>query len=276
MEFLGKVAIVTGAGAGIGKAVALALAENGADVVVNSIGGVRAEQVAANIKALGRRSLAFAADVSKAVEVQGIVEKTVEEFGTVDILVNNAGVSTPLLIDDMTEKDWDWVVNTNLKGAFLCSKAVTSIMQKNRYGKIINISSTAAHRLSWGSGANYAASKAGLLALTRQIAYELAHFNINVNAVCPGPTRTEISARTEKEIEQERQLTPIGRWSTPEDQAQAVLFLASEKARQIVGVALDIDGGRSLASGTWEDYLSRRRRFSASRTGKEIRKGFQE
>ncbi len=259
MELSGKVAIVTGAGGGIGKAVSIALAENGADVVVNDIDEKKAERVCENIKALGRRSLAFLADVSKSKEVQALVQRTVEEFKTIDILVNVAGVSTPLLIEDLTEEDWDRVLDINLKGTFLCSQAVASIMKKNRSGKIIIISSTGAKVLCRGSGPNYTASKAGLLGLTRHFAFELAHYNINVNAVCPGPTLSEIAPRTAEEIEYTRQRTPIGRWSTPEDLAHVVVFLASEKARQIVGASIDIDGGWPLEfGGDWEQYYKRR------------------
>lgn len=259
MELAGKVAIVTGAGGGIGRAVSIALAENGADVIVNDIDEKKAERVCNEIRALGRRSLAFVADVSKSREVQALVQKTVEEFGTVDILVNIAGVSTLLFIEDLTEDDWDRVVDINLKGAFLCSQAVTSIMKKNRSGKIINISSTGAKLLCRGSGPNYTASKAGLLGLTRHFAFELAHYNINVNAVCPGPTLSEIAPRTAEQIEFTRQRIPIGRWSTPEDQASVVVFLASERARQIVGASIDVDGGWPLDfGGNWEEYSNRR------------------
>ena len=215
MELSGKAAIVTGAGGGIGRAVSIALAENGADVVVNDIDEKKAERVCNEIRALGRRSLGFLADVSKSKEVQALVQKTVEEFGTIDILVNVAGVSTPLLVEDLTEEDWDRVLDINLKGTFLCSQTVAPIMKKNRSGKIIIISSTVAKLLCRGSGPNYTASKAGLLGLTRHLAFELAHYNINVNAVCPGQTLSEIAPRTAEEIEYTRQRIPIGRWSTP-------------------------------------------------------------
>lgn len=241
-----KKAIVTGAGSGIGRAIALTLAKEGADIVVADVDPGAAEKVASEVKSLGRRSLAIKVDVTKRNDVDQLVKKTLDTFETIDILVNNAGIVKHGPPEEETEASWDAMMAVNLKGEFLCSQAVGIQMIKQKRGKIVNIASTSGHR-GMSKQAAYCASKAGVLGLTRTLAVNWAKHNINVNSVSPGVTVTPM---LQKAIE-DRGLTmdfyvrriPIGRANKPEDIANAVLFLASSESDNITGQDILVDGG---------------------------------
>jgi len=240
----GQVAIVTGASRGLGRAIALELAEKGADIVVNYAGSKqRAEEVVEEIKSLGRRSFAVQADVSSEEDVKNMVKKTIDEFGQLDILVNNAGITKDNLLMRMKEDEFDQVININLKGVFLCTKAVTRQMMRQRRGKIINVASIVGVRGNPGQ-ANYVAAKAGVIGLTKTTAQELASRNILVNAVAPGFITTDMTdVLTEEQRETILSLVPLARLGKPEDVARVVRFLASEDADYITGQTIHIDGG---------------------------------
>lgn len=246
MRFEAKVAVVTGAGTGIGKATALAFAREGASVVIADIDLESAEAVAKEIKSLGRKALTIKADVSNKPDVVQMVDKVVQEFGKIDILVNNAGVVGVCPTEELAEADWDKVVSVDLKGMFLCSQAVARQMIKQGSGKIVSLASTAAHRGFYGLGA-YCASKGGVLSLTRQMAAEWAKYNINVNTVSPSVTLTEMVRKyyedTGKSKEDQIRWIPLGRLNEPEDVSATILFLASADADNITGRDILIDGG---------------------------------
>lgn len=247
-ELAGKVALVTGGGRGIGKAIVLELASQGADVVISDIDLATAEQVALEAKSsYGVRALGIKADVSNASEVDAMVEKAVEVMGKIDILVNNAGITRDTLLIRMDEKDWDSVLAVNLKGAFLCTRAVSRYMMKQRSGKIVNISSVVGLMGNAGQ-ANYSASKAGLLGFTKSVAKELAGRNIQVNAVAPGFIETEMTARLPQEVKDAfLSQIPMKRPGKPEDVARVVGFLVSSAADYITGQVIPVDGGMVMA-----------------------------
>ena len=220
-ELSGRVAIVTGAGVGIGAGIAVALAEAGAAVAVADVDVATAASTARGIEGKGGRALAVRVDVSDAGQVRDMVERTAEAFGSVDILVNNAGIATTQLVEDLDEIAWRRVLEVNLTGAFLCSKAVLPLMREKGWGRIVNIASVAAKRISFTGAASYTASKAGLLGFTRHLAYEVAALGINVNAICPGPTLTAMYERNaDEETRRERvAMVPKGRFLTPDDPA---------------------------------------------------------
>ncbi len=240
----GKVALVTGASRGIGKAIALLLAENGADVAVNFAGSTAAaEAVAAEIEKMGRKAILVQGDVSQTEVCAEMVDKVVKELGHIDILVNNAGITRDTLLLRMKEEDWDAVLNTNLKGVFNCTKAVVKYMAKQRSGAIVNISSVVALMGNAGQ-ANYAAAKAGILGFTRSVAKEMAARGIRVNAVTPGFIKTDMtSVLSEKVVAAMEASIPLARLGEPEDIAKAVLFLVSDNAAYITGQTLHVDGG---------------------------------
>ena len=244
MQLEGKVALVTGASRGIGKAIALMLAENGADIAVNFAGSTAAaEAVAAEIEKMGRKAILVQGDVSKADVCAEIVDKVVNELGHIDILVNNAGITRDTLLLRMKEEDWDAVLNTNLKGVFNCTKAAVKYMAKQRSGSIVNISSVVALMGNAGQ-ANYAAAKAGILGFTRSVAKEMAARGIRVNAVTPGFIKTDMtSVLSEKVVAAMEASIPLARLGEPEDIAKAVLFLVSDNAAYITGQTLHVDGG---------------------------------
>jgi NAD(P)-dependent dehydrogenase (short-subunit alcohol dehydrogenase family) len=252
MRFEGKVALITGAGTGIGKATALAFAREGASVVIADIDLESAEAVAKEIKSLGREALTIKADVSNKPDVVQMADKVVQEFGKIDILVNNAGVVAVCPTEELAEEDWDKVVSVDLKGMFLCSQAVARQMIKQGSGKIVSLASTAAHRGFYGLAA-YCASKGGVLALTRQMAMEWAEHNINVNTVSPSVTLTEMVRKYYEDTgggqEDQIRWVPLGRLNEPEDVSAAILFLASADADNITGRDILIDGG--VASLFW-------------------------
>ncbi len=243
MKLAGKVALVTGAAQGIGKAIALLLARNGADVIASDINLEKANETAQEVQALGRRSLAIQVDVARLDDVEKMVEAIVAQFGQIDILVNNAGIARDKLILRMTEEDWDAVLNINLKGTFNCTKAVVRHMSKRKNGKIVNIASVVGEMGNPGQG-NYAASKAGVIGFTKTIAREFAQRGINVNAIAPGYIETPMTdALPDKVKEELRRLIPMDRLGKPEDVAEAVLFLVSESANYITGQVLNVNGG---------------------------------
>jgi 3-oxoacyl-[acyl-carrier protein] reductase len=245
MDLTERVAIVTGSARGIGRAIALKLAEAGANVVVNDIQSAAEslESVAAEIRAINRQSLAVTADVSSSEDVNRLVETAMSTFGRVDILVNNAGITRDQLIIRMSDEDWDTVINIDLKSAFLCTRAVLRHMLKQRWGRIINIASITGLVGNPGQ-ANYASAKAGVIGLTRSIAKEAASRGITVNAIAPGAIDTKMTQQLNENQKQEfLKRIPLGYFGTPRDIAEAVAFLASEEARYITGQVLNVDGG---------------------------------
>jgi 3-oxoacyl-[acyl-carrier protein] reductase len=238
-----QIAVVTGAGRGIGRAIALKFASEGADVVCVSRTAENSEKVAGEVRALGRKAWAIAVDVSDAAGVSAAAEKILTECGKVDILINNAGVTRDGLLMRMSDADWDSVLNTNLKGAFLFTKAFTRSFVKQRSGRIINVASVIGLIGNAGQ-ANYAASKAGLIGFTQSVAKELGSRNITVNALAPGFIETDMTAalgpdKKAKLLEN----IPLNSLGQPEDIANAALFLASPGARYVTGQVLTVDGG---------------------------------
>lgn len=244
MQIEGKVAFVTGASRGIGRAIALTLAEAGADVAVNYAGNAAAaEEVAAEIRKMGRRALILQGDVSQTEAAAAMLDAVVAEFGRCDILVNNAGITRDGLLMRMKEEDWDAVLNTNLKGVFNCTKAALKYMMKQRAGKIVNIASVVGIMGNAGQ-ANYAAAKAGCIGFTKSVAKEVASRGITVNAVAPGLIATDMtSVLPDKVIEEMAAGIPLKRAGQPVDVAKAVLFLVSDDAAYITGQTLNVDGG---------------------------------
>jgi 3-oxoacyl-[acyl-carrier protein] reductase len=246
-ELANQVAVVTGAGRGIGKAIALKFAAAGADIVCVSRTAENSEKVAVEVRALGRKAWACAVDVSDGAGVSATAEKILAAGGKVDILVNNAGVTRDGLLMRMGEADWDTVVDTNLKGAFLFTKAFTRAMLKQRSGRIINVSSVIGLIGNAGQ-ANYSASKAGLIGFTKAAARELASRGITVNALAPGFIETDMTSGLTEEVRNGilKQI-PLGSFGQGEDIANAALFLASPSARYITGQVLAVDGGMVMS-----------------------------
>ncbi len=234
-----QVAIVTGAAQGMGAAIASRFAAEGASVVVSDINVEKAMQVAEKI-----HGLAIQTDVTQEEQVDSMVKETIDRYGTVSILVNNAGILRPTRIDYVTKAEWDAVLDVNLNGTFLCSKAVLPIMKRNKFGRIINMSSSAGRSVSTLGGVHYTAAKAGVLGFTRAMAKEVAPFGITVNAVCPGLINTEMvrSECTPERLRAYEASFPIPRIGTPEEVAQLILFLATD-ASYITGASIDINGG---------------------------------
>lgn len=238
-----QIAVVTGAGRGIGRAIALRFAVEGADVVCVSRTAENSEKVANEVRAQGRKAWAHAVDVADAASVSAAAEKILAEAGRVDILVNNAGVTRDGLLMRMSEADWDTVLDTNLKGAFLVTKAFSRVMLKQRSGRIINVASVIGLIGNAGQ-ANYAASKAGLIGFTQSMARELGSRSITVNAIAPGFIETDMTADIKPEMKAEMlKQIPLGSFGQAEDVANAALFLASPAARYITGQVLTVDGG---------------------------------
>lgn len=243
-DLTGKTAIITGASRGIGAEIAKRFAQAGAKVVVNYSGSQeKAEAVVASIKENGGEAIAVKANVSDAESVKAMVEEAMAAFGSVDILVNNAGITRDNLMMRMKEDEWDDVINTNLKGVFVCTKAVTRQMMKQRSGRIVNIASIVGVMGNAGQ-ANYVASKAGVIGLTKTTARELASRGITANAVAPGFITTDMTDALNDEIQQSMMAQiPLGRFGKPEEVAKAALFLASDEASYMTGQTLHLDGG---------------------------------
>lgn len=240
----GYTALITGGSRGIGRAIALKLARNGADVIVNYCGNeVAAEEVVKEITALGGRSLSICADISNSDAVKNMISEIKNGFGKLDILVNNAGITRDSLLLRMKEEDWEKVIHTNLTGTFNCTKEALKLILKSDNGSIINISSVVGQMGNAGQ-CNYAAAKAGLLGFTKSLAREVAARNIRVNAVAPGFIDTDMTSVLSDEIRQTlKEQIPMGRLGSPEDVANAVLFLALPSSKYITGQTINVDGG---------------------------------
>ncbi len=243
MRLKDRVALVTGGARGIGRSIALAYAKEGSDIVIWDVNLQEAEKTCADIVALGRKSMADQIDVTAFSKVEEGINKILDKFGKVDILVNNAGITKDTLILRMSESDWDAVLNINLKGTFNCTKAASKAMIKQRYGKIVNIASIIGIIGNPGQ-ANYAASKAGIIALTKTSAKEFSSRNVNVNAIAPGFIQTDMTAKLSQEIKDKMLANiPLGKLGTTDDVANACLFLASNESDYITGQTLVVDGG---------------------------------
>jgi len=247
VDLTDRVAVVTGSSRGIGRAIALKLAGLGAKVVVNyRTNAEAAQEVVEAIGAQGGQAMAVQADVKNADDAKKLIKAAQTTYGRLDILVNNAGTTHDTLLLRMSEKDWDLVINTNLKGAFNCTKAAIRPMMRQRYGRIVNITSVAGLAGNPGQ-ANYSAAKAGLVGFTKAVAKEVGSRNITVNAVAPGFIPTDLTASLPQElVEKAIEMTPLGRPGTSEEIANAVAFLASEEASYITGVVLRVDGGLAM------------------------------
>ena len=247
MDFTGKTAIVTGGSRGIGRAVCLELAKGGANVVLCYAGNeAAAQETVQAVEALGAKALAVHCDVSDSAQVNGLTGAATAAFGQIDILVNNAGITRDNLLMRMSEAEFDAVIAANLKGAFLCMKAVSRLMLKQRYGRIVNLSSVVGLRGNAGQ-VNYAASKAGVIGMTKSLAKELAARGVTVNAVAPGFIETDMTAVLSDAARAAAQGgIPMGRLGAPEDVAKAVAFLASDEAAYITGQVLAVDGGMAM------------------------------
>lgn len=244
MKFEGKTAVVTGASRGIGRAVALRLASEGAKVVVNYSGSKeKAEAVAQEIRSNGGEAIVFQANVSDAEQVKAMMDETIKQFGSIDFLINNAGITRDNLLMRMKEDEWDDVLSINLKGVFLCTKAVTRQMMRQRAGRIINLASVVGIAGNAGQ-ANYVAAKAGVIGLTKTTAKELAARNILVNAIAPGFITTDMTDELGEEMKEQLLSTiPLGSLGSADDIAGAVSFLLSDDAKYITGQTLNVDGG---------------------------------
>ena len=246
-DFSGKVAVVTGGGQGMGRAVAQRLVEGGAKVVVNDKNGDAAQAAA---DALGSGALAAPGDVTVKADVDAIVRLAVDAFGSIGILINNAGILFSTALADMEEDEWDLVIDVNMKGTYLFTRAVLPVMKQAGWGRIVNFSSTAGKAVSTLGGPHYTAAKAGILGLTRAAAKEFAPYGITVNAVCPGLVNTEMVQQNVAPERLEAYLAsfPISRICDPSEVAELVAFLASDRAAYITGASLDINGGDLMVS----------------------------
>jgi len=246
LKLEGKVAIVTGAGRegkGIGRYVSLALAREGADIVITDFVLEAAEAVATEVRAVGRKAIAVQGNVASPADCEAVVERALAEFGKIDILVNNAGITRDALIPRMSEQDWDMVIDTNLKGTFNCTKAVTRTMLKQRSGKIVNMASVMGIMGNIGQ-ANYSASKGGVIALTKTTAKELGSRGVNVNAIAPGFIQTAMTEELSEDIRQNiANQIPLKRLGTPDDVAKLVVFLCTDDSSYITGQVINVDGG---------------------------------
>ena len=243
MEFKGQVAVITGGARGIGKTIAEALARKGVNIVIADISSEQAQGTAAEIEKLGVKAAGVGLDVSKSEEVIKVFGEISKDYGKIDILVNNAGITRDGLIMRMKEEDWDAVININLKSVFLCSKEAVKVMAKQRYGRIINISSVVAFMGNPGQ-ANYSASKAGMVGLTKTTAKEYASRGITANAVAPGFITTAMTDALPENVKEDmKRAIPLGRFGTTDDVANAVVFLASPEAGYITGQVIHVNGG---------------------------------
>jgi len=239
----GKVALITGGARGIGKEIALLFAKQGANIAICDVELQEAQKTASQIQGLGRESMVFKADVTDSANVQDMVDKILDKFKKLDILINNAGITKDNLILRMSEEDWDKVIAVNLKGAFICTKIASKVMLKQRSGKIVSLSSIIGVMGNPGQ-ANYAASKAGIIGLTKSVAKELAPRGVCVNAIAPGFIKTEMTNRLPEDVQKKMlSVIPLGRFGEPRDVAELALFLSSEGSSYITGQVIQIDGG---------------------------------
>ena len=239
----GHTAIITGGGRGIGKAIAESLAKRGVNIVVVDVNTDIAQEASAEMQKLGVKSIAVKADISNSSDVSALFESAVKEFGKVEILVNNAGITRDGLLMRMKEEDWDAVMNINLKGTFLCSKEAVKVMSKQRYGRIVNIASVVAFMGNPGQ-ANYSASKAGIVGLTKTVAKEYASRSITVNAVAPGFITTAMTDALPENVKQDMfKAIPMNKFGTVEDVANAVTFFASPESGYVTGQVIHVNGG---------------------------------
>jgi 2-hydroxycyclohexanecarboxyl-CoA dehydrogenase len=248
MELEGKVAIVTGAGQGIGKGIALKIAREGANLAVVDINLDTATETAREIEGLGRKAITIKTDVSKSDQVNQMAEQTLRNFGTIDILVNNAGFlpRSPASFMEETEGYWDMIIGINLKSVILCCRAVLDTMIKNRSGRIVNIASNSG-KTGRMYQALYAASKGGVIAFTKSLAQEMGQYNININSICPGPTDTPTFRTAPQKMRDEGlKAIPLGRYGTPENVADVVAFLCSIGGIHMTGQAISVDGGFTM------------------------------
>jgi len=245
MELSGKIAVVTGCGQGMGRACAIRLAALGASIVANDINLLAAEKTASDLISMGAVAIACHGDITKKSDVDFLMLTALDHFGGIQILINNAGVLRPTKVIDMEEDEWDMVLAVNLKGTYLCSRAVLPAMRSSKWGRIVNFSSTAGKNHSTIGGAHYTAAKAGILGFSRHLAKEEAAHGITVNAVCPGLIQTEMVTNTisERQTIEFAQSFPIPRLGRPDEVAELVAFLASDRAAYITGASLDINGG---------------------------------
>jgi 3-oxoacyl-[acyl-carrier protein] reductase len=243
MKLNGKVALVTGGARGIGKAIALLFAQQGADIALCDVNAELLAGTGKEVEALGRRALTGAVDVTKPCQAEDFVQKSLDKFGKIDILINNAGITRDGLLVRMSEADWDLVLSVNLKGAFNFIKAVSRTMMKQRDGRIVNMASIIGIMGNAGQ-ANYAASKGGLIALTKTVAKELASRNVRANAIAPGFIQTDMTAKLSDEVKSEMlKFVPLGKFGTAQDVANLALFLASDDSSYITGQVIQVDGG---------------------------------
>lgn len=240
----GKVAIITGAGQGIGKAIAVSLAKKGVSAAIVDMNIANAEKTACEIVEAGERAISIQADISRVEDVKKVVDLTIKGLGSPDILVNNAGILHKTHIEDITEEEWDRIMAVNLKSVFFAIQQVLPHMKAKKYGRIINISSLAGRMGGFANGVAYSASKAGVIGLTMAVARRVAEFDITVNAVAPGTIETDIIKQlTDESIEMLKKTIPLKRFGKPENVAETVAFLASDKADFITGAVIDINGG---------------------------------
>ena len=243
MDLKGKVAIITGSGRGIGKAIAVKLAEKGVDIVISDVDDETGKKTTEEIKSLGVNSIMIKADVSSSEEANQLIEKTLEQFGKIDILVNNAGITRDNLVMRMSEEEWDSVLAVNLKGAYNCIRAATKSFMKQRDGRIVNIASVVGQMGNAGQ-ANYAAAKAGMIGLTKSVAKEFSSRGILVNAVAPGFIQTAMTEKlSESAKESLKNMIPLKRLGLPEDVANIVYFLVSDLSKYTTGQVINVDGG---------------------------------
>ena len=243
MIFKDKVSLITGGARGIGREIALAFAKEGSDIVICDVNQEALNATRQEIEALGRRAEAFVVDVTSLSQVEGMVNKTLDKFQKIDILINNAGITRDALIVRMSEQEFDSVIAVNLKGTFNCTKALAKVMMKQRYGKIVSIASIIGIMGNAGQ-ANYAASKAGIIGITKSVAKELASRNVNVNAIAPGFIETDMTAKLPEDVKS-RMLSyiPLNRFGKASDVAELAMFLASDASSYITGQVIKIDGG---------------------------------
>ncbi len=270
----GKNALVTGSGGGIGKAIALGLAREGVNIAVNDVNQQNAEGTVAEIGKMGGRAMAVMASVADEAEVRKMVDKIVAEWGGIDILVNNAGVTNHLLIEDTEFEEWQRVLSVNLSGAFNCSKAVVPSMRQRGGGRIINIVSYSGEHITMIGGVSYTSSKSGIWGLTRQLSFELGPHQITVNGISPGNVITPMlkAGTTPERLEAMKKWYPLRDMPTPEDIADAAVFLASDRARMITGVNLEVDGGITvpIAIGVdWDTYVRVKKEEAEKRRDKK-------